>query len=365
MNRISYDIPVTTFRKETIILKCFRLKNEVATPVILFPGFDQNGWFWDVMPGDRSLAEYLSLNGMDIWVVNPRGTGGSGGKKSRANMDDFAADDIPSIIGFVSHETGKKPVFVGHSQGGITAIMSLMGGVKDENGEVGISEAAAKERQESLHALVTMGSFLNFTWEKEPPIARFVRNGFRIKIFGSTITLVKSITLLKILRLFQYIPVPVGVRLREKLLKGGFLSIVLAPLVWILNAVAYSGLWSFLYYIPNVDRISRRYLFYRTLDATFWGIVNQFYWAIMNGRMNSTDFNVNYSAHFETIRLPVSCVGMEFDPIEDAEQMRKKMFDRFGSKTKHFTLWKDQGHENFVMNPGYFQLAKDAIELVL
>ena len=240
-----------------------------------------------------------------------------------------------------------------------------MGSVKDEQGQVHLDESVAVERQDSLHALVTMGSFLNFTWETDPTIANFARNGVQMKIFGRPFTIMKSITLLNFLKIFQYMPIPVSIKLREKLLTNKFWEVVLAPLVWILDAVAYSSTWSFLYYEPATDEESRRYLFYRTLDATFWGIMNQFYWAIIRGQMYSTDSNVNYSSHFGSIKLPVSCVAMEYDPIEDAQQMKTRMFDCFGSSNKYFTLWKGHGHENFVMNPEYFHLAKEAIEKVL
>ena len=69
------------------------MKTEI--PVILFPGFFQNDMFWDLMPGDRSLAEYLNKSGMDVWVVSPRGTHGSDGRRSKATMDNFAAVEYP------------------------------------------------------------------------------------------------------------------------------------------------------------------------------------------------------------------------------------------------------------------------------
>jgi len=55
---------------------------------------------------------------------------------TRHRFDDYAIDDVPAIIQFVRRRTGKKPVFLGHSQGGISAILSLMGPVRDKNGSL-------------------------------------------------------------------------------------------------------------------------------------------------------------------------------------------------------------------------------------
>ena len=43
-----------------------------------------------------------------------------------ASLDDIAAVDVPAFIRFVRHQAGRRPIYVGHSQGGLTAIMSTL-----------------------------------------------------------------------------------------------------------------------------------------------------------------------------------------------------------------------------------------------
>ena len=364
LQRVPFSVAVTTYDGRQITLNGYRIANEGMQPVILWPGFYQNGFCFDLIPNGGSLAEYLWRNGLDLWVVHSRGTGGSTGRGLFCSLDDYAAFDIPMVIDYVAERVGTKPMYVGHSQGGNTALMSLMGACKRPDGTVSLSDEQAVVRQSKLKALVTLGSFLDFTFSKRSSVQDFVKKGVIITIFGKSLRIVKSSLILKVIHLLNFFPIPVSYRLREKMLAKRYLRILLTPLTIILNFCATLRVWEFLYHIPNVGEEARRYLFYRTQEGTFWGILAQHYQAIAGGAMLSYDRNVNYSANYHRLRLPVSFASMELDALADPVKMKESMFDAVSSSEKFYTEWVGQGHEDFFMNPKYFPEALEAVRKV-
>lgn len=362
--RIPFSVDVTTYDGRRIILNGYRMPNEGKQPLILWPGFYQNGFCFDLIPNRGSLAEYLWLNGLDLWVIHSRGTGGSTGRRLFSALDDYAASDIPAVIGYVAERVAMKPVYVGHSQGGNTALMSLMGARKSPDGTVSLSDEEAAARQGKLKALVTLGSFLDFTFSKPSSLQDFVKDGVIVSVFGKRVRLIKSSTILKLLHILNFFPIPVSYKLRENMLEKRYLRILLAPLTIILNFSARLKSWGFLYHIPNVSDEAKRYLFYRTQEGTFWGILAQHYHAILGGAMLSLDQSVDYSANYHRLKLPVSFASMEFDALADPIMMKESMFDAVSSTEKFYTAWAGQGHEDFFMNAEYFSEALEVIRKV-
>ncbi len=364
MERRSFTVGVRTYDGPEISISGFRMPNPGKQPVILWPGFTQNGHFYDVMPGAGSLAEFLWAKEMDLWIIHSRGTGESTGRKQPSGLDDFAAEDIPAVIDYVGRETNLKPIYVGHSQGGNTALMSLMGAVKLPDGSMTVSAAEAQSRQQKLKGFVTLGSYLDFTFSGESGLREFVRTGIMVKVGKNQFCILRSSTLLKILSILKFLPVPVSLKLREKLLTNKILSIVLFPLTLIFNGVAQMSFWEFLYHIPNASRESRRYLLYRTFDGTYWAMLKQHHQAILNEKMLSLDGKVNFSEYYGSITLPTSVVVMEYDTLADPPEVRRVMFEKLSGKPKFFTEWKGQGHEDFAMNPQFFPHVLEAINKV-
>ena len=367
MSMKSYSIPVKTFDGNSFIINTNRFPNEGKQAYIFYPGFFQDADFWSIDPKD-SFAKFLQSKGIDVWLIDPRGTGDSGGAEYHTDLDDFADSDLSAIIDFISNKINAKPVLVGHSQGGITSLMHLMGAVKSDNGSVSISEQVAEERQSKLKGLVTLGSFPNMTYPKdrEPAPMQIIANkGFQISVFGKTFTLIKTQTIINFISKRIHLPVPPSIKLRRKMIKYPILQILLFPVTIFCNIVAYNKTWDALYYRKTVTKKERKYLFYNTIDASFTGIIMQFYYAVKHGQMWSADLKVNYSDNYHLVKLPASIVGMEYDMIENADEMKKHMYSAIASKEKVFTLWKNQGHENFVMNPKFFEEAYQSISKVI
>lgn len=357
-------INVKTYDGRHIDLSVLRIVNEGEQPLILWPGFGQNGFVYDLMPNGGSLGEYLWENDFDIWIIHSRGTGGSGGKKYSASLDDYASSDIPTVIEYVKKQTSIKPIYVGHSQGGNTAIMSMMGTYKKWDGSVELSKKHAEDRQKKLKGLVTIGSFLDFTFSRTSPLQEFVKKGPWLKIrLLSTKQLLKLLKIfLKVFRL-KYIPLNVWPKLRNVRLTGEKWKFIF-PLYFLLDRIARLKIWKHVYHIQNVTAESRLYLFYRTIDGTFWDILNQYYQAVRYEVMKSSDERVNYSENYHLIKLPVSFVSVEYDIFADPDQMEVSMFKKVSSIKKEYTAWKQMGHEDHFMHPKYFPLVLEAIKKV-
>ena len=364
IQREQFDIPAKTYDNKLFTLRAVRLLNAGKQPLILWEGFFQNGIFYDLMSVNGSIGEYINSFGYDVWIINSRGNGGSTGKHNATSMDDFAAFDIPAVIDFVTEKTKMKPIYIGHSQGGNTALMSMMGACRTKEGSVYLSEEVAQKRQNSLKALVTLGSFLDFKFSSFSSLQYFVRNGIVLKLFCFKFRIISTSSLLKLLKIFKRIPVPVPMSLRQAMIKSKFLRTLLFPLTIILNFISLMETWSFLYHIPNVSRESRLSIFYKTMEATYWGILAQYQRAVLYEKMMSLDNKINYSEYYHKIKLPISVVTMEYDTMADPTETEKIMFAKLGSKEKYYTEWMGQGHEDFVMNPDYFHQLLDAIKII-
>jgi pimeloyl-ACP methyl ester carboxylesterase len=358
IKRAEFVLKVKTYSGEIINLKGYRIPNIEKQPLILIPGFFQNGYVYDLSQ-DCSLATHLWKEGFDIWIIHPRGTNSSDRSKISNCLDDFASDDFPELINFVTKNTKLKPILIGHSQGGISSIISLIGISKDSNGIVQLSKEKSFERQSSLKGLVTLGSFPDFKFSKESSLQNFVKNGISILFIK-----IKSESILKAIKFFKYIPVPLSHGFRGAISEQKALYIISFPIKIILNIISLLKTWEFLYHIPSVSKKSRINLFYKTIDGTFWQILNQFFYAISEGEMRSFDRKINYSENYHLINVPVSIVTMELDSLADPMMTRDFMLDKIASAEKHFTVWKYQGHEDFFMNAEYFKQVSEAIKLI-
>jgi len=362
--RVPFTVYFDSYDGSPVHLHGYRMPNRDKQPVILWPGFFQNGFVWDLEPGGISLAEYLWRSGYDLWIIHSRGTGGSGGRNLHCSMDDYAAVDIPAVIDYVSAYTGRKPVYTGHSQGGMTALVSMMGVQKDKNGNVSLSDHAARQRQDKLKGLATFGSYLNLNHSRNPWLKELVEKGVRVTIWGKKITVLTTGVLLFLCKPLRFLPMPLGMNFRHALMHHRGLRGALLPLCWILNASARMALWEFLYHIPNVTKRARDLMFYMTQDGTFYQILNQFQLTVRREAMHSYDGSIVYTDHYDRITLPVSITGMEKDVLADSVSVKTIMHAGIKSETKYFTELKGMGHEDFLMVPAYFPQALEAIEKV-
>jgi len=118
-------------------------------PVILCSGYSCNRVFID-FDERYSLARFLARRGFDTWVLELRGHGYSepvGAPRENWTFDDLVQLDVPTAVSAVRALSGRRPVWIGHSMGGILMYAALG------------TDAAL---QESIAGLVTLASPVAF-----------------------------------------------------------------------------------------------------------------------------------------------------------------------------------------------------------
>ena len=151
--------------EDGVTLRLKRYVNEGAQPILFAHGFNGNGLEFDLPHPKHNLALYLADRGYDVWISSFRGCGrepyrcGVGDWKH--SVDHLAALDAPALVKGVGEKTGRKPIWIGHSMGGIVLYMYLQG-VRplDGGGDLRVitDPDLARERNDSLLGGITIGS---------------------------------------------------------------------------------------------------------------------------------------------------------------------------------------------------------------
>lgn len=82
-------------------------------PIVLVHGSWGSGMMW------VGYSQYLSQKGWDVYALDLRGHGKSAGEVAGATMEDYAND----VVQVVSEHDLSNPIIVGHSMGGLVALM--------------------------------------------------------------------------------------------------------------------------------------------------------------------------------------------------------------------------------------------------
>ncbi len=102
-------------------------------PIVLVHGSFTNRGFWLSSQG-IGLARYLVESGFDIWLMEMRGHGLSPRNQAYKDnsLEHYALSDVPAINKFVIEKTGLKPVWMGHSMGGVLISTAIAAGTLPE-----------------------------------------------------------------------------------------------------------------------------------------------------------------------------------------------------------------------------------------
>jgi pimeloyl-ACP methyl ester carboxylesterase len=95
-------------------------------PVVLVHGAFQNRNQWLGMQGE-GLAGWLVEQGLDVWLMEMRGHGFSPRNRDyqKNTAEACASYDIPAVNAFVLEQTGRKPIWIGHSLGGVAVATAV------------------------------------------------------------------------------------------------------------------------------------------------------------------------------------------------------------------------------------------------
>ncbi len=102
-------------------------------PVVLVHGSFTNRGFWLSSSG-IGLARHLVESGFDVWLMEMRGHGLSPRNKAykENTIEHYAQSDMPAINEFVIEKTGLKPIWLGHSLGGVLISTAVAAGTLPE-----------------------------------------------------------------------------------------------------------------------------------------------------------------------------------------------------------------------------------------
>ncbi|MBQ0731789.1 MAG: alpha/beta fold hydrolase, partial [Oleispira antarctica] len=102
-------------------------------PIVLVHGSFTNRRFWLSAQG-IGLARYLVEAGFDIWLMEMRGHGLSPRNRDYKDnsLEHYAVSDVPAVNEFVIEKTGLKPVWLGHSLGGVLISTAIAAGALPE-----------------------------------------------------------------------------------------------------------------------------------------------------------------------------------------------------------------------------------------
>lgn len=336
------DFPPELFEVETgdgLTLRGKRYANPGATPLMLLAGFSGNGFNYDIAFERSNFALYLARGGYDVWVCNFRGTGREPYKSDGGDYSHFIQDlgiyDLPALIGAVTAETGKKPVVMGHSMGGVVCYGYLQGvEYIEENGRKCLRprEDLVRERNDSIAAVVSLAGPASFYWPRDSryywllaaPPSRVVVRALRAALVG-------------VCRRKSQVPIESSiVKLIER-----------APgIAYVLISIGY-------YFFMNLKNINREMLMESAIsgmsDVSFhqlYQLVN----AVITGDLigscelgTDTAAGHNITANMDLISAPILFVAAELDAVRP-DILYRDGFERVSSETREYRSFDGYGH---------------------
>ena len=104
---------------------------EVRVPVLLVPGIGMSGRIFSTDTVDTNLVEYLHAEGLDVWVLDHRGSPDLEASEGEFGADDVATHDIPAAVARV-RELSLAPQIdvIAQAFGAMTLQMALVDGLQ-------------------------------------------------------------------------------------------------------------------------------------------------------------------------------------------------------------------------------------------
>lgn len=154
--QLKYDISEGIKKPKALWLNLRRLASPEGQPIILSHAVVLNNHAM------MTLGHWLFDQGYDVWMPNMAGHG-NGDEQSRTepyengdyHFDQIVTRDWPRIHQFVREQTGKNPVIIGYSMGGMTW-QQYLSGVFQENDSIRQNTEHAKERAAQTTAFIEL-----------------------------------------------------------------------------------------------------------------------------------------------------------------------------------------------------------------
>ncbi len=328
----------TAVTADGVTLRMKRYAREGTQPVLLVHGFFGNGLEFDLPHRDHNLALYLAERGYDVWISSFRGCGREpyrcGVGDRRHSVDHLAALDAPALVDKVRESTGRRPIWIGHSMGGMVLYMYLQG-VRPEDGDgelrVALDPELAQERNRGILGGITIGS--------PPGLHRgggdWIRDLERLPFYRAlTAGLMRWLSVQD--RLSPRVPAS---RIGDLVTRFPRLGRVLA----MRGPIAI-----FLYNADNVDPDAGWSLLKWASDDVTARMASQIVALARDPDFRDFRREVNYTAHMGTITAPLFFITGTEDFVGD-ENVRLDAYDKVSSEHKRFKCYPGYGHTDLVM----------------
>jgi pimeloyl-ACP methyl ester carboxylesterase len=334
-----------TFHTEDgVALKLKRYVNEGGQPVLLAHGFTGNGLEFDLPHRKHNLALFLAERGYDVWISSFRGCGREPymceTKGWGHSIDHLAALDASALVKGVADATGKKPIWIGHSMGGIVLYLYLLGAkVEAGNGsfKVTIDPDLAAERNRSILGGITIGS---------PPAFHHGGAVWLDKLLSLPFSNINNKLLIRYIDTLDRIAPKLPVSLM-----GDFVARF--PRLGMAMAKK-SPIATALYNVDNVDADVGYSLLRLASDNVSARMTNQILFLSDDPDLKDYNGECNYTAGMCTITAPLFFITGTKDFV-GAENVRGYGYEQVASDPKRFECYADYGHTDLVMGKRVYE----------
>ncbi len=300
-------------------------------PIILAHCFAGNGMEFDIPKKGYNLAVYLARRGYDVYMYNVRGCGREPYVSDPGDwlhtLDHFAALDAPAVIEAVTRETGKKPVWLGHSMGGAILYMYLQGASLADGGtRFKADPALAAQRNESITAGVTLASPVSFTWPEGAPFGRIMHSGPALGAVGRMAGILRSLP---------------AERQRFPFIR--YTAIIADTLPRLTSVIFTSPAMAMVHNPRNVDGAVMTLMARTMLDNISVRMTVQFLEDMVSGDSMDYGRTYDYTTHMDRITAPMLFLSGSRDFLS-ADEIERCAYDRVASPVKDFNCFQGYGH---------------------